>query len=75
MDVKNVEGLPNVLDNNTDEWHATLKVGIVGATALSERGEKLVWAKGQTGRCVLEACKVISDAGLMFSNVIAFVQC
>ena len=36
MDVKNVEGLPNVLDNNTDEWHATLKVGIVGATALSE---------------------------------------
>ena len=44
MDLKSVEDRLKVLEERTDEWHATLRVRIVGATALSERCEEL--AKG-----------------------------
>ena len=41
MESKNVEERLKVLEERTDEWHATLRVRIVGATALSERGVEL----------------------------------
>ena len=77
MDLKSVEDRLKVLEERTDEWHATLRVRIVGATALSERGEELAKGTHEFWKLKVETAELLlidleplmPVCSLMFSNV------
>ena len=59
MESKNVEERLKVLEERTDEWHATLRVRIVGATALSERGVELASGTREYWKLKVETAELL----------------
>ena len=59
MDSKNVEERLKVLEERTDEWHATLRVRIVGATALPELGVELASGTREYWKLKVETAELL----------------